>query len=104
VDLAAGSPLSHLYGDRDRLAVNSVHHQAVRDLADGFVVEGGSKSVVLSGGLQTSALSLGENRLKIAPDERLTADALPPAPGPAAAEPVLFILSIRPLAWTERQP
>jgi hypothetical protein len=78
--------------------------QASLTAADGFVVEGGSKSVVLSGGLQTSALSLGENRLKIAPDERLTADALPPAPGPAAAEPVLFILSIRPLAWTERQP
>jgi len=44
VDLAAGSPLSQLYGDRDRLAVNSVHHQAVRDLADGFVVEATSSA------------------------------------------------------------
>ena len=78
--------------------------QASLTAADGFAVEGESKSVVVSGGLQTSALSLGENRLKIAPDERLTADALAPAPGPSAAEPVLFILSMRPLTWTERHP
>jgi hypothetical protein len=78
--------------------------QASLTAADGFAVDGESKSVVISGGLQTSALSLSANRLKIAPDERLTADALAPAPGPAAAEPVLFILSMRPLAWTERQP
>ena len=78
--------------------------QASLTAADGFAVDGESRSVVVSGGLQTSALFLGENRLKIAPDERLTADALAPAPGPAAAEPVLFILSMRPLTWTERHP
>jgi len=39
VDLSAGSGLSRLYGGRDRLRVNSVHHQAVRDLAPGFAVE-----------------------------------------------------------------
>jgi len=78
--------------------------QASLTAGDGFVVEGDSKTVVVSGGLQTSALSLGGNRLKIAPDERLTAGALPPAPGPAAAEPVLLILSVRPVNWTERRP
>jgi hypothetical protein len=78
--------------------------QASLTAANGFSVEGDSKIVVLSGGLQTSALALGENRLKIAPDERVTADALAPAPGPAAAEPVLLILSVRPLSWKERRP
>ncbi len=78
--------------------------QASLTAAGGFAVDGDSKTVIVSGGLQTSALSLGGNRLKIAPDERLTAGALGPAPGPAAAEPVLLILSVRPLRWTERRP
>ncbi|MGZ4693564.1 MAG: gamma-glutamyl-gamma-aminobutyrate hydrolase family protein [Acidimicrobiales bacterium] len=39
VDLVAGSRLAALYGDADRVTVNSVHHQAVKDPADGFVVE-----------------------------------------------------------------
>ncbi len=38
VDVVAGSPLARLYGGAARLAVNSVHHQAVRRLAPGFEV------------------------------------------------------------------
>ncbi|MGD0781375.1 MAG: hypothetical protein ABSA30_00800 [Candidatus Aminicenantales bacterium] len=78
--------------------------QASLTAADGFAVDGDSKTVVVSGGLQTSALLLGGNRLKIAPDERVTTGGLAPALGPAAAEPVLLILSVRPLSWTERRP
>ena len=44
VDLAAGSRLDALYGGSSgdgarRVTVNSVHHQAIKDLAPGFVVE-----------------------------------------------------------------
>jgi len=39
IDLVAGSRLADLYGGAERVTVNSVHHQAVRDLADGFVTE-----------------------------------------------------------------
>ncbi len=35
IDLVAGSRLADLYGGADRVTVNSVHHQAVRELADG---------------------------------------------------------------------
>ena len=85
-------------------APSEIKIQASLTAKDGFFVDGDSKTVIVSGGIQTSALSLGGNLLKIAPDERLTADALPPAPGPAAAEPVLLILSVRPVSWTERGP
>ncbi len=85
-------------------APSEIKIQASLTARDGFFVEGDSKTVVVSGGLQTSALALGGNRLKIAPDERLTADALTPAPGPTATEPVLLILSVRPVRWTERRP
>jgi putative glutamine amidotransferase len=39
VDLTTGSRLAQLYGGAGRATVNSVHHQAVRDVADGFDVE-----------------------------------------------------------------
>jgi len=39
IDVAAGSRLADLYPGAGRVTVNSVHHQAVKDLADGFVVE-----------------------------------------------------------------
>jgi hypothetical protein len=81
-----------------------VRIQASLTAANGFAIDGGSRSVVLTGGLQTSVLSLGEGRLTIAPDERLAAEGLAPATGPAATEPVLFVLSLRPVAWTERAP
>ena len=78
--------------------------QASLTAAERFVVEGETKTVIVSGGLQTADLVLGDGRLRIAPDERITGNRLAPAPGPTAAEPVLLILSVRPLTWTERQP
>jgi len=39
VDLAEGEWLARLHGGAARVTVNSVHHQAVRDLAPGFEVE-----------------------------------------------------------------
>jgi putative glutamine amidotransferase len=39
IDLVAGSRLAELYPGPRRVTVNSVHHQAVKELADGFVVE-----------------------------------------------------------------
>ena len=39
IDFVAGTRLSSLYPGRGRATVNSVHHQGIKDLADGFVVE-----------------------------------------------------------------
>jgi putative glutamine amidotransferase len=44
VDVVAGSRLADLYDGATRLRVNSVHHQAIRDLADDLVVEARSSS------------------------------------------------------------
>jgi putative glutamine amidotransferase len=39
LDLISGTRLAELYGDPGRVRVNSVHHQGIKDLAPGFVVE-----------------------------------------------------------------
>lgn len=39
VELTPGTALARSYGECRRGRVNSIHHQAVKDLADGFVVE-----------------------------------------------------------------
>jgi putative glutamine amidotransferase len=39
IELVRGTRLAALYPDVQRITVNSVHHQAIRDLAPGFVVE-----------------------------------------------------------------
>lgn len=39
VDIAAGTRLAQLYPGAPRVKVNSIHHQAIKDLAPGFVVE-----------------------------------------------------------------
>lgn len=39
VEIVAGSQLSSLYPDAHRVTVNSIHHQAIKDLAPGFEVE-----------------------------------------------------------------
>ena len=44
VKVEPGSRLADLYDGAARLRVNSVHHQAIRDLADGLVVEARSSS------------------------------------------------------------
>lgn len=44
VNLAAGGLLSELYQGRTNIKVNSVHHQAVKELAPGFAVEAKSSA------------------------------------------------------------
>jgi putative glutamine amidotransferase len=39
VDIVSGSRLAGLYPELTRAKVNSIHHQAIKDLAPGFVVE-----------------------------------------------------------------
>jgi len=39
VDIIAGTRLAQLYPQASRVKVNSIHHQAIKRLADGFVVE-----------------------------------------------------------------
>jgi putative glutamine amidotransferase len=39
VDFVAGSRLSTLYPGQERVRVNSIHHQAIKDLAEGFEAE-----------------------------------------------------------------
>ncbi len=83
----------------DPAAPPEVKIQAILTAADQFEIAGGPKTVVVTGGVQASALALGDGILKIAPDERLVGNLLLPPLGPAAAEPVLHVLGLRPLAW-----
>jgi len=39
VDIVPGTRLAQLYPDAQRVKVNSIHHQAIKELADGFIVE-----------------------------------------------------------------
>jgi putative glutamine amidotransferase len=39
VEITPGSQLSSLYPQAHRVTVNSIHHQAIKDLAPGFIVE-----------------------------------------------------------------
>jgi putative glutamine amidotransferase len=39
VDIEPGSTLARLYPGQPRIRVNSIHHQAIRDLAPGFTIE-----------------------------------------------------------------
>ena len=39
VELVAGSRLASLYPEAARVTVNSIHHQAIKELAPGFEVE-----------------------------------------------------------------
>jgi putative glutamine amidotransferase len=39
VDIQPGSALARLYPGASRVKVNSIHHQAIKDLAGGFAVE-----------------------------------------------------------------
>ena len=75
--------------------------QASLTAAGGMTVEGAAKKVVVCGGLQAASLRLGENRMTIAPDERLADGRITPGFGPLASEPVLLVLGLRPQAWRE---
>lgn len=39
VEIAPGTRLASLYPERENLFINSIHHQAIKDLAPGFVIE-----------------------------------------------------------------
>ncbi len=64
-------------------------------------VEGQAKEIFVGGGVQAASLGLGSSTLSVSPDERIAQGTLAPAPGPTAAEPVLKVLRLRPLAWRE---
>jgi hypothetical protein len=64
-------------------------------------VEGPAKEIFVGGGVQAASLRLGSSSLAVSPDERIAQGILTPAPGPVAAEPVLKVLGLRPLAWRE---
>ncbi|MCX6560738.1 MAG: hypothetical protein NTZ26_09490 [Candidatus Aminicenantes bacterium] len=82
-------------------APSEVRIQASLAAAGSLAVEGAAKKVVVSGGLQAASLRLGDNRLTIAPDERIADGRMTPCCGPLAAEPVLLVLGLRPQAWRE---
>jgi len=82
-------------------APSCVRIQASLSTAGGFSVAGGAKNVIVSGGIQAGSVRPGASRVTIAPDDRLTEGLLAPAPGPAAAESVLIVLSLAPRAWRE---
>ena len=62
---------------------------------------GTNKTIVLSGGLQTSGVNTASNTLKILPDERILNGQIAPPDSPATSYPVLAILCLRPLQWNE---
>ncbi len=39
VDLVPGTHLANMYPGQQRVTVNSIHHQGIKDLAPGFVIE-----------------------------------------------------------------
>jgi hypothetical protein len=103
---AAGQDLLDGTETRGRIKIGAeapadIRIQASLTAAGGMTVEGTAKKVIVSGGLQAASLRLGENRLTIAPDERLADGRITPGFGPLAAEPVLLVLGLRPQAWRE---
>jgi hypothetical protein len=85
----------------DESAPQDVKIQATITARDGFSIEGGRKTALLIGGLQTSDLKTNDNMLKIAPDERLLSNSLKPLNSPVTAVPLLYILGLRAVQWNE---
>jgi hypothetical protein len=85
----------------DANAPQNVKIQATITAKDGFSIEGGRKTALLIGGLQTSDLKTNDNILKIAPDERFLSYGLKPQNSPVTAVPLLFILGLRAVQWNE---
>ncbi len=82
-------------------APNRVRIHGSLAASGGLSVEGQAKEIFIGGGVQAASLRLGSSTLAVSPDERIAQGTLAPAPGPAAAEPVLKVLRLRPLAWRE---
>lgn len=85
----------------DANAPQNVKIQATITAKDGFSIEGGRKTALLIGGLQTSDLKTNDNILKIAPDERFLSHGWKPQNSPVTAVPLLFILGLRAVQWNE---
>jgi len=85
----------------DANAPQDVKIQATITAKEGFSIEGGPKTALLIGGLQTSDLKTNDNTLKIAPDERLLSFGVKPQNSPVTAVPLLFILGLRAVQWNE---
>jgi len=85
----------------DANAPQNLKIQATITAKDGFSIEGGRKTALLIGGLQTSDLKTNDNILKIAPDERFLSYGLKPQNSPVTAVPLLFILGLRAVQWNE---
>lgn len=75
--------------------------QASITAKDAFVSEGGSKSVLVAGGVQTKSFALNGSALTVVPDERLRDSSRIPENAPATARPLLAVLSLRPLRWSD---
>ncbi len=75
--------------------------QATIAARDGFSIEGGPKTTLLIGGLQTSDLKTNDNLLKIAPDERFLSLGLNPQNSPATTAPLLLMIGLKALQWNE---
>jgi hypothetical protein len=98
-----------LIEDRERAGQVVIGPDAPREIAlqasiaakNGFVSEGGSRTVLLAGGLQTKSLALNGSSLKVVPDERLRDAGRVPDNAPATTRPLLMILSLRPLRWSD---
>ena len=98
-----------LIEDRERAGQVIIGPDAPREIAlqasiaakNGFVSEGGSRTVLLAGGLQTKSLALNGSSLKVVPDERLRDAGRVPDNAPATTRPLLMVLSLRPLRWSD---
>jgi hypothetical protein len=85
----------------DANAPQDMKIQAAITARDGFSIEGGRKTALLIGGLQTSDLKTNDNILKIAPDERFLSHGWKPQNSPVTAVPLLFILGLKAVQWNE---
>jgi hypothetical protein len=75
--------------------------QASITAKNGFVSEGGSKTILVAGGIQTKSIALNGSDLTVVPDDRLRDPSRIPDHAPATTRPLLAVLSLRPLRWSD---
>ena len=78
-----------------------VHVQASLTAGKKAAISGAGGRLVLAGGLQTGGLDLGGSRMVLVPDERDLSPGRLDADAPRTAVPLLFVLSLRPLRWSD---
>ena len=82
-------------------AVRELHVQASLTSGKEISVSGAGKSAVIAGGLQAGAFELGSNRMTIVPDVRALSPERISEDAPRTAVPLLFVLALRPIQWSE---